>query len=400
MATVAGDEERRRHADVCGDQDRASQPGRDASPDRRHDDEERRGEGGDLDLAEAERERVDQPREQDDGRDQEHRHLRGRRQGDLGRELDLAAVGDDHGTPVLRRVPDDGDDHRGDEEVRQPDLLGERLERADEDLGDERRHDGGDAERGERRPERPGIDLVVARDVNDVVAPKRVDGDDGIDDEECDRDRHREIDDALRVGAAAPARDRRNQEEPDREPDHPEREEARPALDGAVPARDEREPEHEQEVADHRSRQRAADDLGQPLVDGDQGDDQLRGVAERGVEEAADPRPGVLRRVLGRLADQPGERDQGDRGEHEQGRVPEIGQVVEGDDEGTEGQAGEKYSSDHGRPATLPAARSADAFALSAEVGKRKPHAGSPGDVEPDATAATPADVLRLLGTT
>ena len=163
---------------------------------------ERERERDDLDRAEAERERVDQPGEQHDGGDQEHGHLRGRRQGDLRRELDLAAVGDDHRAAVLRRVPDDRDDHGGDEEVRQMDLLGERLERADEDLGDERRHDGRDAERGERRLERPGLDLLVARDVDDVVAAQRVDRDDGVDDEERDRDRHREVDDPLGVRVA------------------------------------------------------------------------------------------------------------------------------------------------------------------------------------------------------
>ena len=73
--------------------------------------------------------------------------------------------------------------------------------------------------------------------------------------------------------------------------DHPEGEEARPALDLAATAGEEREPEHEQQVADDRAGQRAADDLGQPLVDRDQGDDQLGRVAERGIEEAADPGP-------------------------------------------------------------------------------------------------------------
>ena len=43
--------------------------------------------------------------------------------------------------------------------------------------------------------------------------------------------------------------------------------------------------------------------------------------------------------------------------EHEEGRVPEVGQVVERDDDGPEGQAGEEDSSDHGRPTTLPTAR-------------------------------------------
>ena len=120
------------------------------------------------------------------------------------------------------------------------------------------------------------------------------------------------------------------------------------------PPANEREPEHEQQVADDRAGQRAADDLGQPFVDRDQGDDQLGRVAERGVEEAADARARVLRRVLGGLADQPRERDQRSGREDEERRVAEVGEVVEGDDDGPEGQAREEDSSDHSRPATLP----------------------------------------------
>ena len=55
--------------------------------------------------------------------------------------LILPRYGDDDGAAVLGRVADDGHDHRGDEEVAQVRLLGERLERADEDLGHERGDD-------------------------------------------------------------------------------------------------------------------------------------------------------------------------------------------------------------------------------------------------------------------
>ena len=137
-----------------------------------------------------------------------------------------------------------------------------------------------------------------------------------------------------RSGISVPARDRRDEEQRDRDPDHPERDEARPALDLATPSGDEREAEHEQQVADDGTGQRAAHDLRQPLVDGDQRDDQLGRVPERRVEEAADPGAGVLGRVLGCLSDQPGERDQSRRGEDEQRRVAELRHVVEDDDHG------------------------------------------------------------------
>jgi len=72
--------------------------------------------------------------------------VRGRCEGDFGCERDLPAPGDEDGSAVLRGVPDDRHDDGGDEELRETDLVREHLERADEDLGDERRHRGGDRE--------------------------------------------------------------------------------------------------------------------------------------------------------------------------------------------------------------------------------------------------------------
>ena len=150
------------------------------------------------------------------------------------------------------------------------------------------------------------------------------------------------------IGVAVPARDRRNEEEDRGDREQAEGEEARVAVESSAPARDESGAEDEQEVADDATRERPADDLGQPLVHGDQRDDQLGRVPERRVEEAADAGPGVLRCVLGRLADQPRERDEGDRGEHELGRLREVGNVVEDDDEGREPERREEGSPDHG----------------------------------------------------
>ena len=96
----------------------------------------------------------------------------------------------------------------------------------------------------------------------------------------------------------------------DGETDQPERKERRRAVERAAAAEEEREPEHEQEVPDHAARERAAHDLGEAVVDREEGDDQLGRVAEGGVEEAADAGARVVGRVLGRLADQPRERDQ------------------------------------------------------------------------------------------
>ena len=81
------------------------------------------------------------------------RDLRARGECDLRGELDLPAGCDDDGAAVLGRVADDRDDHRGDEELRQADLVGEDLERADEDLRHERGHDGRAGEDDEREPQ-------------------------------------------------------------------------------------------------------------------------------------------------------------------------------------------------------------------------------------------------------
>ena len=137
--------------------------------------------------------------------------------------------------------------------------------------------------------------------------------------------------------------------------DHPEGEEARPALDLAATSGEQREAEHEQQVADDGAGQRSADDLGQALVDRDQGDDQLGRVAERGVEEAADSGAGVLGGVLRGLADQPGERDQRGGGENEERGVTEIGEVVERDDDRARGPVPRRGFVEPCGPATLPA---------------------------------------------
>ena len=151
-------------------------------------------------------ERVDEPREERDGRDEEHGDLRRRRERDLRGERDLPAMGDDDGSAVLGGVSDDRDDDRRDEELAQPDLLGEHLERADEDLGDERgrRRSRRRARTSEQR-QRPPLDLLVARDVQRAVATQRVPRDGDVDGEQDDRDRHRQGREAVAIGVAVPA---------------------------------------------------------------------------------------------------------------------------------------------------------------------------------------------------
>ena len=166
----------------------------------------------------------------------------------------------------------------------------------------------------------------------DAVAAKRVPGHRDVDDEEHDGDRRGDLRQRVRSGSPRPARGRRERgTAPSRM--RSGRTRGSSSSDRVAPAAagHERRAEHEQEVRDDASRQRAADDLGEPLVDGDERDDQLGRVAERRVEEAADPRARVLRGVLGRLPDQPRERDERERREEELERLRRVDEVVERD---------------------------------------------------------------------
>ena len=112
-------------------------------------------------------------------------------------------------------------------------------------------------------------------------------------------------------------------------------------------------PEHEQDVRGDAPGQRAAHDVRQPLVDREQRDDQLGRVPEGRVEEPADSGSGVLAGVLGRLSDQPRERDERERREHEQHDLARSDDPVEEEDDRREGERGPQEVPRHG-VASLP----------------------------------------------
>ena len=122
----------------------------------------------------------------------------------------------------------------------------------------------------------------------------------------------------MRARAARPGRDRRDQEEGDRDGEHPDLEEEGAAVDAFAPSEGHRGAEDEEGARDDRARDGAEDDGGQAVADREQRDDQLRRVAEARVQEPPDAGARVLGDVLGRLADQVGERDQRERREHEE----------------------------------------------------------------------------------
>ena len=169
--------------------------------------------GSQLDRAERERERVDQPREERHGRDQEDGDLRARRERDLRGELDVAPIGDDDCAAVLGRVADDRDDHRGDEEVGQVGLLGEGLDRADEDLRDHRGHDRRDGEHSDRSRQRPDALGLLGTLVHAPVPAQLPPGGADVEQEQGDRDRQREHGQRVPLGVAVPARDGGHEEE-------------------------------------------------------------------------------------------------------------------------------------------------------------------------------------------
>jgi hypothetical protein len=149
-------------------------------------------------------------------------------------------------------------------------------------------------------------------------------------------------------GIAVPARDRRHEERERRHEDDGEPDEAGVAIDAGVTSTEQqREAEHEQDVPDDASREGAADNLVQAPVDREERDDQLRGVPECRVEEAADPGTRVVRRVLRRLADQPRERDEREGGEDEKLDVAEVEEQICGDRERREAQQGQEDLSRH-----------------------------------------------------
>ncbi len=180
------------------------------------------------------------------------------------------------------------------------------------------------------------------------MAAQRVPRHDDVEAEQHDRDRYGESRQLVSIRVAVPAGDRRDQEEHRCGREEPEGEKAREPVEPAATTREERGAEDEQEVGHDAPGQGSTNDLGEAVVDRDQRDDELRRVAERRVEEAADSRPRVLRCVLGRLSDQPGERNESDRGEHELRGLREVGPVVEEDHEGGEPDCCEEGSPDHG----------------------------------------------------
>ena len=234
-----------------------------------------------------------------------------------------------------------------------PTVSRERLERADEDLGDERRDDRRDREHDERRAQRPAAATSSSAATCSARCRRseyQVTRD--VDDEQHDRDR------ARRAARARRCRGRRASRAPT--------ERGRASVASAMsPSERKLENRSSCAVAARRRATRRARAGGSPTtlpvseprttsvspsLTAMQRDDQLRRVAEGRVEEAADAGPGVLGGVLGRLADQPRERDRATSAASTNSTV--VGGcdgVVEGDRERRERERREEELAHHAR---------------------------------------------------
>ena len=117
-----------------------------------------------------------------------------------------------------------------------------------------------------------------------------------------------------------------NEERRHQQPDHREHERGGVHRRGALavglllvpePADEEGDPQDEQQVPEDGAGERCLHDVELPVHDEKDGDHELRDVAERRVEEPADPRSRVQGELVGRPSDQPGERHDRDRGSGE-----------------------------------------------------------------------------------
>ena len=133
-----------------------------------------------------------------------------------------------------------------------------------------------------------GVVLGVKLAVTAELRPGHAD----VDEQEHDRHGDREhLGACAFADTALPVRDRDDEEERVARRGQHDGHQRRDAVDLTLRADEQREPEDEEEVAEDAPRQRAAHDLEEPVVDREEGDDQLGRVPEGRVEEAADAGP-------------------------------------------------------------------------------------------------------------
>ncbi len=96
-------------------------------------------------------------------------------------------------------------------------------------------------------------------------------------------------------------------------------------------AGEQRDPEHQQEIADDRTRDRGLDDADEPAAKRRERDDHLGGVAERGVQQAADAGAGSLREPFRRSPEPGGKRHDRQASRDEDRDVPVRSEPIDDD---------------------------------------------------------------------
>ena len=197
----------------------------------------------------------------------------------------------------------------------------------DEDLADHRGRCRGRSEDPECRAQAPSarVGYLVCR-----ATPEIGDRDGEVEAEQHDRRADAEHGERVAIRVAVPPGDRRDQQQHHGDDDKAQLAEQRAPVELCVVlAEDQRRTEHEQDVRDDAAGHRATHDIRQVVRNRDQGDDDLGRVSEARVQQTADAWARVFSRVFGRLPDQPGQGDQRERGQHEQGRLVRVDEDID-----------------------------------------------------------------------
>src|SRR5829696_1741270 len=297
-------------------------------------------EGAQLQGGEAQAQRMaEQGAEEDEEGGYQQGDLDRGAEGDAHGEVHVVLVGDLDADDVFGDVADYRHEYDPDEELGDAVLLGERFYGPDEclrDVGDgggchEQQHErGGPAERGVSLAHRAGP--WAAEDVDQV--------------EDVEHEHHHGHLDAqigrVRSGVGY-GEDGRQRERGGHDGEHRGVDTSylhREALDAVLQASEQDAgPEHEQYVAYDRPDDRSLDHRREARGEGEDGDYELGGVAEGGVEDAADARASVIAEALGGLSEDPRQPNQGQRrdGEEQQRR-------------GVQKLHGRHADREHGRP--------------------------------------------------
>lgn len=219
-------------------------------------------------------------------------------------------------------------DDDADEELREPEYRQPRLERADEQLGLNRRDDCAGRQQHDGLPGRQlGSPLVRAR-VSVVGGPEQI----AVSRERVNQapdvraDQHHGASEAQPLDRGRPRGECAEQDEIEHRGHH-ERDDRqkkhRSAVVGAgaveflrtasQAADKEGQPEHEEQVADDAAGDGGLNKGEVPLVKRDDCDDQFSGVPEGGVQKPAPGRSGTARQFLGPKPDDPRKRDERNR---------------------------------------------------------------------------------------